>query len=286
MDLHAIKHALADLPFSAIRYFPVIDSTNDEAARWVDQDAPDLALVVADEQTKGRGRAGRRWYTPPGSALAFSLVLYPHRHKTHDIQQLTALGALSVQTALKEWYALPAQIKWPNDVLIERSKVAGVLAEARWMGDQLLYSILGIGINIAPASTSWISAAGSPVEVPVTCVQEASGKSVDRLEVLHAVLKELLVWRSHLGTSDFIKAWEAALAFRYEWVLIYPDDMNLNEMSGSGARDAALSSVLKGQVLGLAESGGLVLRSPAGEIYSINTGGMRMRPLAEMSSGD
>jgi BirA family transcriptional regulator, biotin operon repressor / biotin---[acetyl-CoA-carboxylase] ligase len=286
MDQHTIEHALTDLPFSTIRYYPVIDSTNNEAARWADQGAPDLALVIADEQTAGRGRAGRRWYTLPGSALAFSLVLYPQANDAQAVHQLTALGALAVQTALQEYFALPAQIKWPNDVLIDRSKVAGVLSEAHWIGDQLTHFILGIGINIAPPSIAWPLEEATHMDVPVTCMQDAVGKQVDRLEVLHEVLKELLSWRTHLGTPDFITAWDAALAFRHEWVAIYHEDViDHDDLNGSGARNAALPSSLKGQVLGLTENGGLILRSPAGVIYNFNSGEVRLRPVIKLNTG-
>ncbi len=90
----------------------------------------------------------------------------------------TALGALAVCQTFREKYALPAEIKWPNDVLVNRSKLAGILVEAHWQGDQLQAVILGIGINIAPESV--------PVEseliYPATCVQTVLGRPVDRLE--------------------------------------------------------------------------------------------------------
>lgn len=276
MDQLSIKHALADLPFSAIRYFPIIDSTNDEAARWADQGAPDMAIVIADEQTAGRGRAGRRWYTPPNSALAFSLVLYPQVSEENAVQHLTAMGALAVQTALEEGYNLPTQIKWPNDILIDRHKVAGILTEAHWMGNQLNHIILGIGINIAPSSITWASDEAINMNVPVTCLQNAADKVVDSLDVLHKVLKALLVWRSHLNTAYLIKAWESRLAFRDEWVIIYQENLYNPDV-----RNAGMSSAIKGQILGLSENGGLRLRSPEGGILTISSGEVQVRPVIE-----
>jgi BirA family transcriptional regulator, biotin operon repressor / biotin---[acetyl-CoA-carboxylase] ligase len=196
------------------------------------------------------------------------------------IQQLTALGALAVHTALKDSYGLTAQIKWPNDVLINRLKVAGVLAEAHWMGDQFEYAILGIGINIAPPSITWASGEFSKMDVAVTCLHDAAGKEVNRLEVLHDVLKELLVWRSHLETADFINAWEARLAFKGEWVIIYQNDQFISEI-----RDTSMPTIREGQILGLAENGSLVLRSPEGEIFKLSSGEVRIRPMIELNSG-
>jgi BirA family biotin operon repressor/biotin-[acetyl-CoA-carboxylase] ligase len=275
MNQHEIERALADLPIPSVRYAPVIDSTNDEASRWADRGAPDLSLVIADEQTAGRGRAGRRWYTPPGSALAFSLVIYPPDREAHALQQLTALGALAVQRTLKECYLLPAQIKWPNDVLIDRFKVAGILAEAHWMGDRLTNTILGIGINIASPSAIQVSAQISETSLPVTCLQDAVGKPVDRLMVLHDVLKELLVWLPRLGTPAFMHAWEDALAFRDEWVII--DRYNENSPA---TREDASPPVLQGKIRGLAEDGGLILQLPAGDTVMLYNGDVRMRPVA------
>jgi hypothetical protein len=100
----------------------------------VDNGAPDLSLVVADEQTMGKGRAGRRWYTPAGSALAFSLILSPAWVEPEMLPRFTGLGALAVKQALESRYGLPAKIKWPNDVLLQRRKLAGVLVEAHWIG--------------------------------------------------------------------------------------------------------------------------------------------------------
>jgi BirA family biotin operon repressor/biotin-[acetyl-CoA-carboxylase] ligase len=239
-----------------------------------DQRAPDLALVIADEQTAGRGRAGRQWYTPPGSALAFSLVFYPHILEAHALPQLTALGALAVQTALKERYFLPTMIKWPNDVIIGRSKIAGVLAEAHWMGEQLTGVILGIGINIASPSAIQVAAKISAMDLPVTCMQDAAGRPVDRLMVLHDVLKELLIWRPQLGTSNFISAWEAALAFRDEWVIIDQDGGN-----GSRIREDSSPPILQGKILGLAENGSLILTLTNGDTVTLQSGEIRIRPV-------
>src|SRR5512147_1345877 len=117
MDQASLQALLSGLPLGAVRYFDTVGSTNDLAARWADDGAPDLSLVAADEQTAGRGRLGRRWITPPGAALAFSLVLTDIRQA--DILRYTALGALAVCDALNLTFSPlpPAQIKWPNDVI-------------------------------------------------------------------------------------------------------------------------------------------------------------------------
>jgi BirA family biotin operon repressor/biotin-[acetyl-CoA-carboxylase] ligase len=102
---------------------------------------PEGAVVQAGHQTAGRGRLGRRWEAPPGTALTFSVLLRPPPGA--PIQQLSLVAGLAVAETVEGALQLSAQIKWPNDVLVDRRKVAGVLAEAR---DGVV--VLGIGLNV------------------------------------------------------------------------------------------------------------------------------------------
>jgi BirA family biotin operon repressor/biotin-[acetyl-CoA-carboxylase] ligase len=266
MDQHELVNLLRDLPIGAVRYYDRVTSTNDLAAQWATTGAPDLALVVADEQTAGRGRFNRRWFTPPGSGIAFSLILKDQGRKSTPsleyISHLSGLGALAICDVLN--VLLPVQhdarIKWPNDVLAGGGKIAGVLAEAQWGGDQLTAVILGIGINIAPDSLSL----PEELNFPATCVENLLEKPVDRWMLLHAVLGKLLFWRTYLGSSEFIQAWEGKLAYRGEWVQI----ISLEEASSED-----------GQVLGLNKNGSLRLRDRAGNVYSLSAGDIHLRPV-------
>lgn len=260
MDQKTLENLLSDLPLGAVRYYNLVGSTNDLAKRWAEAGAPDQSLVVADEQSAGRGRMNRHWFTPPGSALAFSLLLKPNKEEiTAHAAQFTALGALAVCETLNAAFSplLPAQIKWPNDVVATRCKLAGVLAETHWRGEQPLAVILGIGINVAPESVP-------PEEMlnfPATCVEAALEKAVDRWELLHAVLKTLLELRQRVGTEELIKAWEWRLAFRGEWVqLLVPDQ-----------------PPIEGQVLGLFPDGSLKLKLHSGEVNGYQIGEVHLR---------
>jgi len=104
-------------------------------------DDPEGAAAVCDEQTAGRGRLGRAWVTPPGAAILVSVVLQPPR-KRHT-PELSLVAGVAVALAAEHALGLSAQIKWPNDVMVNRAKVAGVLAEAR---DRAI--VLGIGLNV------------------------------------------------------------------------------------------------------------------------------------------
>jgi BirA family biotin operon repressor/biotin-[acetyl-CoA-carboxylase] ligase len=126
--------------------FSTLGSTNDEAKSLANQGAPHGTLVLADEQTSGRGRQDRKWYTKAATGLALSLILRLESTPA-AMSTLTVLGALAVTESLTQ-LGVKAWIKWPNDVIVEAGKLAGVLVEAVWLGDQIEYGIVGIGVNV------------------------------------------------------------------------------------------------------------------------------------------
>jgi BirA family biotin operon repressor/biotin-[acetyl-CoA-carboxylase] ligase len=279
MDQTHLETMLADLSLGAVRYFDQVGSTNDEAAQWAAQAAPDLSLVIADEQTDGRGRAGRHWITPRGTALAFSIILYPTLEESRNISRMTALGALAVCAPLKNRYHLPAKIKWPNDVLLDDKKVAGVLVETQWTGEQPGAVILGLGINVAPASVAFARKRESVLHYPSTCVQSVLGSTVDRLELLHTVCADILHWRSRLNSPDFLQTWEANLAYRNEWVQVIP-----TKITQSLKNETAPLPIQEGQVIGLSNDGSLKLRTRLGKIIALEFGEVHLRPARETTA--
>ncbi len=155
-------------------HFRRVDSTNERARALASGGAPHGALVTADEQTAGRGRQGRTWLAPPGSALLCSLVL----------RDPPALLPLAAGVAVAEAVGPAARLKWPNDVLVNGAKVAGILVEGR---PQEGWAVLGIGINVA------LDTAQLPPEV-----RERAGSlglsSAEREPVLQRVLAALERW--------------------------------------------------------------------------------------------
>jgi BirA family transcriptional regulator, biotin operon repressor / biotin---[acetyl-CoA-carboxylase] ligase len=275
MDQPSLISALAGMGFPHIRYFDRLDSTNDEAWRWVEAGASHLALVVADEQTAGRGRVGRHWVTPPGAALAFSLVLLPPALNPGLLPRLTPLGALAVHSVLERIYHLPALVKWPNDVLVGGSKVAGVLVETRWSGEKLAAAIIGIGINIAPESVSAASLSPAGLNFPATCLELELKQPVDRLECLGAILYELThTWLPRLPLSEFIQQWEARLAYRHQWVELRSE----NSPAGDGS-----AGVVIGKLVGLTQDGALQLATRDGSRMVVTSGELHLRPAGNAS---
>ena len=258
MDENTFRKLLSDLPLKSLRYFEQIGSSNDEALAWAADGAPDLSLVYAEEQTSGRGRMGRAWFTPPGAALAFSLILRPKEIERENIGLFSGLGALALVSALRK-YGIAAQVKWPNDVLINRRKTAGILVETVWMGAEAESVVLGMGINVAPESVP-------PPEMlnfPATCILSEAPTPVERFDLLHSLLAELISLRPRLASEAFLRAWDESLAFRGETVQVW----------------AGEAEPILGQVAGLETDGSLRLSLGGGEIRGVRFGEVHLRPL-------
>jgi len=256
MNLHNLQAALRDIPLGGLRYFDNLGSTNDEALHWASQGARDLSVVVADEQTSGRGRLGRKWITPPHTALAFSLILRPTPDEIKYPARVTGLGALASVEAIAK-FGMRAQIKWPNDVMINNRKVAGILVESVWSGEALDAFVLGLGMNVSASAIP-------PVELlslPATSLENELGQLVDRTKLLHDVLSSLIAWRSKLGMDEFINTWDASLAFRGKQVqLIKQNETPVN-----------------GELLGLESDGSLRLKVND-KILTVQIGEIHLRP--------
>src|SRR5918996_3412720 len=110
MNQNQLKKALSRLPLGDVRYFDSIGSTNNEALAWATSSAKDLSLVIADEQTAGRGRLDRKWFTPKGTALAFSLILRPTAGEKPHLTRVVGLAALAVTDSLRI-HGLVSQVK-------------------------------------------------------------------------------------------------------------------------------------------------------------------------------
>jgi BirA family biotin operon repressor/biotin-[acetyl-CoA-carboxylase] ligase len=173
-----------------VRWFDEIDSTNTYLASQATAGAPEGLVAVADHQTAGRGRLDRRWESPAGANLLASVLLRP-RCEPADLHLSTAAVALAAADACREVARVEAALKWPNDLLVGESKLAGVLAEAVFAGGSLGAVVVGIGINVA-----W----PGPPDAGGTCLDQAgrSGQPVDRRGLLDHLLERLAPRRALL----------------------------------------------------------------------------------------
>jgi BirA family biotin operon repressor/biotin-[acetyl-CoA-carboxylase] ligase len=206
------------------------DSTNERARELALGGAPHGTLVTADEQSAGRGRQGRAWSAPPGSGVLMSLVV-------RDLDERSAALPLAAAVAVCEALApLDCRIKWPNDVWLERRKLAGILVEGR---PQEGWAIVGIGLNVSTA----------PDQLPAVLRETATslriaGVERDREEVLAALL-EALGRRLGQPPEEVLPAWRERDALRGERVRW---------------RDG------EGEAAGIDETGALIVETNAGRV--------------------
>lgn len=257
MSEQELRTLLRGLPLGGLRFFSQIGSTNDEALAWAASGAADFSLVVADEQTAGRGRMQRKWFTPPGAALALSLILRPTPAEQAHAGRFTGLAAVALVNTLQKHH-LNAQIKWPNDILLNGRKIAGILTESVWLAEKMESVIVGIGVNVAPAA---VPPAGE-LNFPASCLAAEGAQGLERFTLLKTLLEELLTQRAALASDGFLRRWDSLLAFRGQTVRVW---------SENGAAQS-------GEILGLQPDGSLRLRVSGGE-QILHFGEIHLRPL-------
>ncbi len=255
--LHApeLLHSLAGLRFGHPVYlFQQIGSTNDHAKQLAEGGAPEGLLMVAEEQTAGRGRNGRTWLTPPGAALAFSLILRPTLSAAR-LARLTMWAGVAACEAIELLTSARAGLKWPNDVLLSGKKVAGILVEGALNGEMLDYAVLGLGLNL-----TW-SPDPAAVDFPATDLQTETGQAVDRLKLLRALLARLEAWYTAVDDPALFAAWQARL-----------------QLMGQAIHLRTPEGEWPGRAEGVDAEGALLVRLESGETRRVLAGDVHLRP--------
>lgn len=131
----------------AVHFYESVGSTNNTAQALAEKGAPEGTIVIADRQTKGKGRLGRRWFSPAESGIYFSCILRPEI-LPNEVPKITLVAAVSAVKAIREFSGSKAFIKWPNDIIISDRKAGGILTELNAETDRVNFLIMGIGINV------------------------------------------------------------------------------------------------------------------------------------------
>ena len=233
--------------------FPETDSTNLQARRLAEEGAIEGTVVVADQQSAGRGRLGRRWESPSGVNLYCSIVLRP-KIPVQQAPQLTFLSAVAVAETLNKECQLSAKVKWPNDILVNGAKISGLLNEMNAETGQIHFVILGLGINLNMLEEQF----PEKLNYPVTSAYLATGRLVNRLVFLREFLRCLDGYY-----SEFLQ--EGFTPIRRRWENLC-DMMNMRVEVDQGA------GKLCGTVVGLEPEGALRLRLDNGQNERILAG--------------
>jgi BirA family transcriptional regulator, biotin operon repressor / biotin---[acetyl-CoA-carboxylase] ligase len=236
IDERTRAHLAASTRFVDIREFASIGSTNTYLLDEGRAGAPEGTVAIADHQTAGRGRLGRVWVAPPGGSLLVSVLLRPLQLPADRRHLLTAAFALAAAGACTAVAGIFPEIKWPNDLLIEERKLAGILAEAD--RDTV---VVGMGMNVSSAPPGGIS------------VSEVAGRPVDRGELLAAILGGLEHWYRDLASVG--AAYRAACA-----------------TVGRNVRVELPAGELVGLAEGVDDRGRLMVRTEAGEVVAVSVG--------------
>ncbi|PYD04628.1 bifunctional biotin--[acetyl-CoA-carboxylase] synthetase/biotin operon repressor [Pseudomonas syringae pv. maculicola] len=187
----------------SVRTYDSIDSTNAEASRLIALGAPMPLLVVAEQQTAGRGRRGRKWVSPFAENLYYSLVLRIDGGM-RQLEGLSLLVGLAVMNVLRDMGVQGAGLKWPNDVLVGRQKIAGILLELIGDPADVCHVIIGVGVNVNMR-------ASTEVDQLWTSVRLQTGAPADRNTIaarISSQLEALLVVHRQEGFLAFQKEWE------------------------------------------------------------------------------
>ena len=184
---------------SGLYVFPELDSTNRYLKELAENNAPEWTVVVADSQSKGRGRLGRSFFSPEGTGIYMSVLLKPEIALEKSVR-ITSMAAVAVAEAIEKVSGVRAQIKWVNDIYLNKKKACGILVEAGIdaMACKLNYAVLGIGINVG--------AMEFPEELQdiATSVSNESGLTVSREELIAEVLKSLQKWYPSIHDGSFL----------------------------------------------------------------------------------
>ncbi len=235
-----------------IEYFDSIDSTSSEARRLATAGAVEGTVVIAEAQSSGRGRLGRTWASPPLRNLYLSIVLRPHIGVA-EAPQLTLVAGVAVGDAVREWVPRAA-VKWPNDIVIDGRKVAGILTEMDADEDRVRCVILGIGVNLNATPEDF----PEELRTTATSLRAATGHAIDR-----TAFAERLLLRVEASYTLFLAHGFAAIRPLWE---------AHSCLTGRTVRIDNAGQHCAGVVTGISDDGALILRKTAGDETRIIAG--------------
>jgi BirA family biotin operon repressor/biotin-[acetyl-CoA-carboxylase] ligase len=228
-----------------IHYFPEIGSTMDAARELAKKGAPEGTIVIGEAQTCGRGRLSRQWLSQQGG-IYFTVVLRPRISPAYA-PRVNLMAAIAVAATIRKLFALEADLKWPNDVLISGKKICGILAEIDAEVDIVNFVNVGIGINANNSVARFQKTA--------TSLKEVLGRETSRREFLNVLVEEIERRRPLLMKADLLGEWKELSA-------------TLNRK----VRVVSLGEEITGQAVDIDATGALILKTTDGSLRTILAG--------------
>ena len=234
----------------SLHYFDSVESTQKIAHKLAYENAVEGTVVIAEEQTAGRGRMDRKWHSPKYSGIWMTVILRP-KLPIPKAPQLTLIAAVGVVQAIEEVTGLHPEIKWPNDLLINGKKVTGILTEMQAESDRINSILIGIGINVNAKKEDF------PIEIEhiASSLAIETGQMVDRENLIRIILEKLeKLYSLYLDKGFFpIKLmWESYAVSIGKYIT---------------AR--TLTGEIKGKAIGITEDGVLLIEDAGGNIHNI-----------------
>ncbi len=257
-----------------VHYLRTVDSTSNRLKALALEGAAVGTVVLADEQTGGRGRSGRTWFSPDRMGVWMS-VLLESGASAERLAPLSVAAAVSVADALRELTGLDVRVKWPNDLLVGGRKLGGLLVESmQTAGERVVSAVLGIGLNVG------LSEDDLPAELAgaATSLQLARHRPVARLDVLRATLlalEQCFERYEREGIAGFRERWRELSSTLGRKVAVTPRAANTPQEQGADGE--RLDQRATGVVTDLAESGALVIQDETGATREIWFGDISLR---------
>jgi BirA family biotin operon repressor/biotin-[acetyl-CoA-carboxylase] ligase len=230
----------------SIHHFHAMDSTNSMAYQLALQGAEEGEIVVAESQKKGRGRLGRKWFSPPLTNLYLSIILRPEI-PPQQASLMTLMAAVATADAIHKFSGLQPMIKWPNDILLKNRKVAGLLNEIHSEMDRIHFVVLGIGVNLNMDEKMF----SKEIRSLATSLKREMGQSVSRKAFLQTLLEELEIWYETFlkeGAPPILQAWR-----------------DKAQIHGRPVKVTSFGEILSGTAIDVDNDGALILETKAGE---------------------
>ncbi len=231
-----------------IHYVQNTGSTMDDARELARNGAREGAVVVAEEQNKGRGRFNRAWVSPPGLNLYFTVILRP---EPSQLPYMNMAATLAVFDTAAQFAGLQPAVKWPNDVRIGGRKLSGILIETEFEGDRLAHALVGIGINVNLDVSEHLEIADT-----ATSLRSESGREFDRSDALRSALANLDAWYARVRAGESLtRRWAATL-----------------ETLGKRVEFRWRDQILVGMAESVDDQGNLTILQPDGERVTVVAG--------------